>query len=122
MSSSTMPLAHGAPGFTEPQLVLLRDLLEAHRSFRCDQLDQLRRAALLPGRTAIDREINESLVSGARASLREVMKALRRMDDSSYGNCLHCLEPLPIDRLEVLPQAALCMACQHSADRASGSV
>ena len=34
MSSSTMPLAHGAPAFSEAQLVLLRDLLEAHRSFR----------------------------------------------------------------------------------------
>jgi DnaK suppressor protein len=119
MSSSTMPLAHGAPGFTESQLVLLRDLLEAHRSFRCDQLEQLRRAALLPGRTATDREINESLVSGARASLREVMRALRRIDDASYGTCLRCFEPLPIERLEVLPQAALCMACQHGVDRAA---
>ena len=119
MSSSTMPLAHGAPGFTESQLVLLRDLLEAHRSFRCDQLEQLRRAALLPRRTATDREINDSLVSGAQASLREVMRALRRMNDGSYGTCLSCFEQLPIERLEVLPQAALCMTCQHAVDRAA---
>ncbi|MCW2648411.1 MAG: DnaK suppressor protein [Pseudonocardiales bacterium] len=121
MSSSTMPLAHGAPALNDSQLVLLRDLLEAHRSFRCDQLDQLRRAALLPGRTATDREINESLVTGAQAALREVMQALRRMGDGSYGSCAHCFEPLPIERLEVLPQAALCMTCQHVVDRAAGA-
>jgi DnaK suppressor protein len=141
MSSSTMPLAHGAPALSNgvalgnetggvagggvaaggAQLVLLRDLLEAHRSFRCDQLDQLRRAALLPGRTATDREINESLANGARAALREIMQALRRMDDGSYGSCVHCFELLPIERLEVLPQAALCMTCQHLVDRAAGS-
>jgi DnaK suppressor protein len=121
MSSSTMPLAHGAAALSESQLVLLRDLLEAHRSFRCDQLDQLRRAALRPGRTPTDREINESLVNGARATLREIMQALRRMDDGGYGSCAHCYEQLPIERLEVLPQAALCMPCQRDADRASGA-
>ncbi|MDQ2749023.1 MAG: TraR/DksA C4-type zinc finger protein [Actinomycetota bacterium] len=116
MSSSTMPTARDTPALAERQVVLLRDLLEAHRSFRCDQLDQLRRAGLLPGRSPIDREINEALVDGARAALREIMQALRRMDDGTYGNCLRCLQPLPIERLEVLPQAALCMACQHTAD------
>lgn len=121
MSSSTMPTARGTTALSNTQLVLLRDLLEAHRSFRCDQLDQLRRAGLLPGRTASDREINESLAAGARRALREVMRALRRMDDGSYGRCMHCVEPLPIERLEVLPQAALCMTCQHDVDRGAGA-
>jgi DnaK suppressor protein len=121
MSSSTMPAARGAAALSEAQVVLLRDLLEAHRTFRCDQLDQLRRAALLPGRTSTDREINETLVSGARGTLREIMQALRRMDDGSYGSCLRCLEPLPIERLEVLPQAAMCMTCQHTVDRTAGA-
>jgi DnaK suppressor protein len=121
MSSSTMPTARGAATLSDSQLVLLRDLLEAHRSFRCDQLDQLRRAALRPGRTATDREINELLVNGARAALREIMQALRRMDDGSYGSCARCFEQLPIERLEVLPQAALCMECQHVVDRAAGA-
>lgn len=121
MSSSTRPLAHGASALSDSQLVLLRDLLEAHRTFRCDQLDQLRRAALLPGRTATDREINESLVTGARAALREIMQALRRMGEGSYGDCAHCFEPLPIERLEVLPQAALCMSCQRAVDAGAGA-
>jgi DnaK suppressor protein len=121
MSSSAMPTARGAPALSDSQLLLLRDLLEAHRSFRCDQLDQLQRAALLPGRTETDRAINQLLVTCAQAALREVMQALRRMDDGSYGSCAHCVEQLPIERLEVLPQAALCMGCQHTVDRAAGA-
>ncbi|MEP7022070.1 MAG: TraR/DksA C4-type zinc finger protein [Pseudonocardiales bacterium] len=113
MSPSTMPSARVAPALHESEHALLRDLLDAHRSFRCDQLDQLHRAALLPGRTDAERQINESLVAGAQGTLREIMRALRRMDEGSYGSCLHCFEPLPIERLEVLPQAALCMSCQH---------
>lgn len=121
MSSSTMPTTRGAPALANSQLALLRELLEAHRSFRCDQLEQLRRAGLLPGRTETDREINDSLVTGARATLREIMQALRRMDDGSYGHCLDCADLLPIERLEVLPQAALCMTCQQVLDSGHGA-
>lgn len=119
MSSSTLPSTRGAPARDDAQLVLLRDLLEAHRSFRCDQLHQLRRAALLDGRTDVDREINESLVAGAQATLRDIMRALRCMDEGSYGGCLRCLQALPIERLEVLPQVALCMSCQQDSDDAA---
>jgi DnaK suppressor protein len=112
MSSSTMP-ARGTSTLTDSQLELLRELLEQQRSFRCDQLDQLRQAGLVPGRSATEEEITESLIAGARAALRDVLRALRRMDAGSYGSCEQCGEPLPIERLEVLPQVAQCMSCQR---------
>jgi RNA polymerase-binding transcription factor len=118
MSSSTMPV-RGTSTLTDSQLELLRDLLEQQRSFRCDQLDQLRQASLLPGRSPTEEEIAESLIAGARAALREVLRALRRMDAGSYGSCEHCGEPLPIERLEVLPQVAQCMSCQRTAESSS---
>jgi RNA polymerase-binding transcription factor len=113
MSSSTVP---AASALTHAQLVSLRHLLEQQRSFRCDQLDQLHRFDLLRERTDTDREINESLVTGARAALREVLQALRRMDEGSYGSCRLCGDPLPIERLEVLPQVTVCMSCQRTAE------
>jgi RNA polymerase-binding transcription factor DksA len=116
MSSSTMPAARGTSTLTDSQLDLLRELLEQQRSFRCDQLDQLHQAAVRPGRTATEQEILESLIAGGRAALREVMRALRRMDDGGYGACRHCGEQLPIERLEVLPQASQCMSCQRDAE------
>jgi DnaK suppressor protein len=112
MSSSTMP-ARGTSTLTDSQLELLRALLEQQRSFRCDQLDQLRQAGLVPGRSATEEEIAESLIAGAQAALRDVLRALRRMDAGSYGNCEQCGERLPIERLEVLPQVARCMSCQR---------
>jgi DnaK suppressor protein len=112
MSSSTMP-ARGTSTLTDSQLELPRALLEQQRSFRCDQLDQLRQAGLVPGRSATEEEIAESLIAGAQAALRDVLRALRRMDAGSYGNCEQCGERLPIERLEVLPQVARCMSCQR---------
>ena len=116
MSSSTMQVAHGVHPRTAAELAGLRDLLEQQRSFRCDQLDQLRRSDLPGMRSDTDREITESLVVGARAALRDVLQALRRMDDGSYGSCRRCAAWLPIERLEVLPQVGLCMSCQRDAE------
>jgi RNA polymerase-binding transcription factor DksA len=118
MSSSTMPAERGASTLQDFELVSLRELLEQQRSFRCDQLDQLRRSDYLGVRSKTDQEIRESLVAGARAALRDVLRALRRMDEGGYGPCQQCATPLPIARLEVLPQAALCMSCQREAELA----
>jgi RNA polymerase-binding transcription factor DksA len=115
MSSATMPFARGTSALTDAELAPLRNLLELQRTFRCDQLDQLH-ADLLGERTEIDRAIKESLVTGARAALRDVLQALRRMDAGSYGTCGRCADRLPTERLEVLPQAALCMTCQREAE------
>jgi len=116
MSSSTRPAARGTTTLTGAELAGLRDLLEQQRSFRCDQLDQLRRSELLRPRSDTDRKIDELLVAGARSALRDVLQALRRIADGSYGTCHDCAEELPIERLEVLPQVALCMSCQRAAE------
>ena len=99
------------------QLGMLRAMLEQLRRFRLDQLDQLRRTTVRPRPpTEADREVDRSLVSAAQAALSDILHALRRIEDGSYGRCLHCSCPLPLDRLEVLPQAALCMPCQRVQD------
>jgi hypothetical protein len=37
--------------------------------------------------------------------------AVARMRDGTYGTCRHCLEPIPVDQLELNPVAADCVAC-----------
>jgi DnaK suppressor protein len=49
--------------------------------------------------------------------LRQVRLALARMNDGSYGTCLHCEEEIKPKRLEALPWAAYCITCQEAADR-----
>jgi len=53
----------------------------------------------------------------AIAHLELVDAALARLDDGRYGACLRCGRPIPTARLEALPWAAHCIACQTELDR-----
>lgn len=93
----------------------LRAMLEEQREFRLEQLAQLHRPWPQGPLSSTDPEIFRSLVAGAREALREVQAALWRMDVGRFGRCVACDEPVEIERLEILPQTALCMACQRTA-------
>ena len=56
--------------------------------------------------------------------LREINDALRRMDTDTYGICLECEEPISAKRLDAVPWAKYCVACQEAiaARIASGEV
>jgi DnaK suppressor protein len=49
--------------------------------------------------------------------LRNVRTALFRVNDGSYGICMHCEEDIKPKRLDALPWAALCIRCQEAKDR-----
>lgn len=110
MSTPAVPATRGTH-LTAEQLSDLRAQLEQQRRFRLDQLAGLRDGAERHG------EIAETLASAARAALRDVTEALRRIADGSYGSCADCGRALPLERLEVLPQVGRCAACLESAQR-----
>lgn len=37
--------------------------------------------------------------------------ALRRMDEGNYGSCVSCGNPIPLDRLLVIPETPHCITC-----------
>jgi DnaK suppressor protein len=49
--------------------------------------------------------------------LRQVRSALARINDGSYGTCLHCEEEISPKRLNAVPQTPYCIKCQEAADR-----
>jgi len=49
--------------------------------------------------------------------MRSVRAALFRINDGSYGTCLHCEEDIKPNRLNAVPWAAYCIRCQEAADR-----
>jgi len=49
--------------------------------------------------------------------LRNVRAALFRVNDGSYGICMHCEEEIKTKRLDAVPWAAFCIRCQEAADR-----
>jgi DnaK suppressor protein len=50
--------------------------------------------------------------SGDRAILQTINEALERIEDKSYGVCVHCEEPILPKRLEAVPWAIYCLKCQ----------
>ncbi len=49
--------------------------------------------------------------------LRQIRRALARIDDGSYGVCLHCDEDISPKRVAAVPWAAFCIKCQEQVDR-----
>jgi DnaK suppressor protein len=47
---------------------------------------------------------------------RDVGLALRRLDDQTFGECIHCGNEISRRRLEAVPWAPFCIHCQESAD------
>jgi RNA polymerase-binding transcription factor len=54
--------------------------------------------------------------------LRNIRAALGRIDEGSFGVCLHCDEDISSKRLAALPWAAFCIHCQEIADRNQGEI
>lgn len=44
--------------------------------------------------------------------LQDVLEALRKMEDGTYGICENCQEEIAIERLKVNPSAKTCIACK----------
>lgn len=47
--------------------------------------------------------------------LRELEAALKRLAGGDFGICEHCREPISPKRLDALPWARFCVACQDAA-------
>lgn len=89
-----------------------RTRLLQDRAFRLEQLTALDAEIASEPKLAYD-DVVRTLRAGAAATLEAVQDALRRMDQDRYGCCEACSREIAEDRLEVLPMAALCMACQQ---------
>src|SRR5438876_1125422 len=63
--------------------------------------------------TAYTREFFFELGNGNNRLLRDVVSALQRIDDGSFGNCERCGETIGDKRLEALPFARHCIGCQR---------
>src|SRR5437660_11088753 len=63
--------------------------------------------------TAYTRELFFELGNGKNGLLRDVVSALQRIDDSSFGNCERCGEAIGDKRLEALPFARHCIDLQR---------
>lgn len=71
--------------------------------------------------SARDREITFMLKSRELDELRAVEDAIERINNDDYGICATCEDPIEIKRLEAVPWARFCRACQEEMESRSAS-
>ncbi len=54
-------------------------------------------------------------------TLQQIDAALARLNAGKYGSCAACGGPIPIQRLQALPFATLCVPCQSSREGRGGA-
>ena len=65
----------------------------------------------------IEREKNVALVSQLERKKEDVEAALRLIEKGKYGICERCGKEIPTERLEVRPDATLCVQCQAEVEK-----
>jgi len=50
--------------------------------------------------------------------LEKIAKALRKIDEGTFGECEECGEEISIKRLEARPETTLCIRCKEEQERA----
>jgi RNA polymerase-binding protein DksA len=65
----------------------------------------------------LNREIDYTLEENAGQVLGEIVAALKRLDDGTYGTCVRCGKPIGEERLEARPWARLCIDDQRAQER-----
>ena len=131
MSSSTASVVAYAD---DDFLLRRRGELNTRRLSYCEQVDRLSAAAdelAESGETpdlgddqgfaeadsiSVERDRLLSLRALARQRVEDVDAAVRRLDAGAYGACRSCRRPIPVARLEAVPEATQCVGC------ASGSI
>jgi DnaK suppressor protein len=62
-------------------------------------------------------QVTARLIAAARQQLEETEAALARVDDSSYGLCRNCDEPIPGELLDRIPATRYCVSCRFPRSR-----
>jgi DnaK suppressor protein len=60
---------------------------------------------------AVERLNKIGVADALEAKRLEVVRALAKLDEGSYGECDSCGDRIPAERLEALPWSALCVRC-----------
>jgi DnaK suppressor protein len=108
---------------TKAELNKFRTILEARRNELASVLRNREAIAIEKSPDALDevqhaaeRELAIRNLDRESSLLRQVKLAINRLDDETFGTCLHCEEEINIKRLNAVPWAPYCIRCQELAD------
>jgi RNA polymerase-binding protein DksA len=122
----------GEKPWTKPELTAIRaeldaqardlrgEIAEAEQSWAALQRDSGEGAGddqADAGTKTFEREHEMSLAANSLDLLAQVERALQRLDDSTYGICESCGNPIGKGRLQAFPRATLCVSCKQREER-----
>jgi RNA polymerase-binding transcription factor len=84
---------------------------------RHDQVPEYPQDPADAGANLTETQRSAAMLTVARQQRSEVLGALNRIDQGSYGICADCGAKVPEGRLEARPEAARCVSCQGKRDR-----
>src|SRR6476620_5297096 len=90
------------------RIVRNRDAITIEKS--ADALDEVQHAA--------ERELAIRNLDRESNLLRNVRAALRRIDEGTFGTCVHCEEDISPKRVNAVPWTPFCIDCQEQHDKA----
>lgn len=66
------------------------------------------------GSKTFEREHEMSVTANTREMLDQALRAVRRLEDGTYGLCESCGQPIRKGRLRAFPRATLCIGCKQA--------
>lgn len=109
----------------EEFIVLEQQRLLSNRADVVEQLEHLKEYMLAEvdvepdegDAEIVEREKNAVLIGVLERKLKDIDAALRSIDKGQYGICDRCGEEIEVGRLEIKPDATLCVKCQTEVER-----
>lgn len=95
---------------------LLHDL-SRNREVTDESVDEQAQDMVDRATSAYTREFAFSLSESDRKTLLLIDQALLRLDQGTFGTCVHCQGPVQEKRLEAVPWARHCLECQELQDK-----
>jgi len=110
-------------------LKTVRNALQAHRDRTRDRVEALAKRPELGSAQGFGKRIGDGTTEaisrlteiGVGQSLESTLarteRALRKLDEGSYGTCDACGQPIAPARLHAMPDSVMCLACAASKRR-----
>jgi DnaK suppressor protein len=109
---------------TKSELDKYRDVLDTKQVELCQMLRNRDGISIEKSADALDevqcageRELAIRNLDRDSILLRNIRAALRRIEEGSFGVCLHCDEEISPKRITAVPWTGYCIRCQEVADR-----
>jgi DnaK suppressor protein len=113
MESATIQTQSG----TEKLELVRQETIEKLENLRLDLRNMAEPTADEADADAYEREKTLALVQSLQRKLESIERAIQLAQQGTYGICESCGDRIDPARLEILPQATLCLKCQREFER-----